>query len=81
MSPVQRARFQGAVFYTNQKAADRPAWWSDICISYGDIKVSGLGTFGLPTVEIGTALVAALKAAGLNTEWDGNPNEKVTVRF
>ena len=79
MTPLKRERVKGAVFYTRQNTAAFRRRDSQIYLAYGPVGVQGLGTFGRDASEVGTAVVEALKAAGLEVEWDGNPGNKIVV--
>ena len=83
MTPSKRERVKGAVFYTRQDVIAPVSWHPQhhIYIGYGPVSVSGMGTFGVSETEIAGAVVAALKAAGLEAEWDGNPTTKVLVNL
>jgi hypothetical protein len=87
MTPSKRERVKGAVFYTRQDGTSvrgsngRLRSPHHIYIGYGPVSVSGMGTFGVSETEIAGAVVAALKAAGLEAEWDGDPASKVLVNL
>ena len=80
----------GAVYFTKQcrsdamDALERVYTQSDIkkvqlLIGYGTIDTSKHGVIGLPAVDVGAALVAALREAGLEVDWDGDPDKKIGV--
>ena len=89
MSSSKRIQVMGAVFYTRQdgvsvRASDghgRSRRDPHVYIGYGPVKVSGMGTFGVSESKIAEAVVVALKAAGLEVEWDGDPSSKVLVNL
>lgn len=48
-------------------------------LRFGQIGVSGFGDVGKETAEVGQDVCAALKAAGVEYEWDGDENSCIEV--
>lgn len=80
---------QGVIFFTKQDGAGPSARvarcgggreWR-LMIAYGDVDTQKHGRIGLPTAEVGHALVAALREVGLEPTWDGDPNTRISVRY
>ena len=85
MKEAKRAKVKGWVFYTRQDVARPRERWSyrggtqRLFLAYGPVSVHEVGDFGLPTVEVGQAIKAALEEQGLKVEWDGDPNKRIEV--
>ena len=79
MPEAKRARVKGVVFYTKQDAADLRWGHTSLFLAYGPLDTQAHGQVGLETVEVGKRVVAALKAAGLETRWDGTASAKIEV--
>ena len=82
MPKARRDKVRGLVFYTRQddgNAFDRRGHFTGLYLAYGQIHVHEVGDVGLPTVEVGQALVKALEAQGLKVEWDGSPDTKIWI--
>ena len=76
MPAAKRAKVRGVVFYTRQDFANKSKF---LHIKYGPVDSAKVGKVGLPTVEVGQAVFEALRAAGLNPEWDGSPDKTIIV--
>ncbi len=84
MPEAKRAKVKGVVTYNRQSTerAFHPRWGNGhLLITYGPVTVDEVGEFGLPTVEVGNALKAALEEQGLKVKWDGNPDSCIGVEF
>lgn len=67
------AAVRGYAFYHGQDA-ERAAAGGGLWMSYG--------SFGQPTtVDLGEEVVAALRAEGLQVDWDGSPERRIQVRL
>ncbi len=86
MPEAKRAAVKGTVFYTKQDAdvfKERRGRWEAptariLFIAFGEVEVSGVGTFG-NTKAAGEVAVRCLRDAGLTVEWDGNTDHKIQV--
>lgn len=78
LPPARRAKVLGAVTYHRQ-ATERSKRGGALHLAYGQVEVDGVGTYGWPTVEVGRAVVAALRDAGLAPVWDGSPDSTIVV--
>lgn len=84
LSPARQAKVKGAITYNRQSAenAFHPRWGNGhLYIGFGPVSVHEVGQFGLPTVEVGNALKAALEEQGLTVEWDGDPDKRIGVQL
>ncbi len=83
MSPRRRDRVKGAVLWTEQEE-ERMREYGFLLLSYGRIVLrdeSGNVTdaVGMPTEEIGKAVVATFRECGCEVEWDGDPLSFIRV--
>lgn len=78
MPAEKRVKIAGAVHYNRQSGAHF-ADGGDLYVSFSPVKIDDV-EYGRPQVEIGRALVDALRTAGAPVEWTGNPLDCVIVR-
>ncbi|MDY0810005.1 DUF6891 domain-containing protein [Kitasatospora purpeofusca] len=71
---------RGFVFF-HQQDTERAADGGGLMLRYGGFQVDGESTEAAVrrTAEVGRAVVAALTAAGLPAEWDGEPETAIAV--
>jgi hypothetical protein len=69
-------KVEGCVFYHQQDARQFNEDGT-LYLAYGDLKSSKLGKIGRLTKEVGEMVVAALRAEGLEPEWDGDPDRRI----
>lgn len=76
--PVEkRAKIRGAIHYNRQAGANFDNG-GDLYIAYSPVEIDGVD-YGIPSVQIGAELVAALRAEGETVEWSGDKNDCVIV--
>lgn len=71
--------FKGIVYYHNQDNANKKEG-EDFYLAYGSVHHSTLGLLGLPSVEVGRAVVETFAERGLETEWNGDDTDRILVR-
>ena len=71
-------KVNGCVFYHRQDT-ERFLTGDTLFLGYGPLDSTELGTIGLTTREVGTLVVAALEAEGLEPHWDGNPDTRISL--
>ena len=77
LSPDERAKVRGAVFYHEQDA-EAFTDGGTLYIAYGPVSCEA-GEFGESIKAVGEALASALREAGLNVKWDGDPDTRIGI--
>lgn len=76
---------KGATFYSTQGGfvespnSRRFARVRKLYLSFGSVQTEKHGEVGLPTVEVGKMICAALDKVGLHYEWDGTENQTIVI--
>jgi hypothetical protein len=71
-------KIKGVVFYHRQDRdnLEESGW---VYLAFGDVEASNVGTFGMPTLEVGKAICKILDEVGLKYEWDGTEHQRICV--
>lgn len=79
MAPDQRAQILGSVFYHKQ---DKESFTrtGKLHIRFGQIETAKDFRTRLSTRKVGQKVVEALKAEGLDVQWDGSPSATIVVQ-
>lgn len=85
MSPANRAKFTGVCYYTKQEGQDQfndtiagRIAFGKLYIKYGPVHADGVD-HGLPAVEVGQRVQAALLGAQLEVEWNGDGERTIVM--
>jgi hypothetical protein len=73
MEVLDTAPVRGYVFY-NYQDADRAALGGSLWLAYGLFEQP-------PTAEIGEEVATAVRAAGLDVDWNGSPDQRIRLRL
>ena len=78
MPPEKARKVKGVIYWHNQ---DEQRFKEDgtLTIAYGSVSTKKYGEIGLPTNEVGEALVEQLQKRDLIVDWDGNPSKRITI--
>jgi hypothetical protein len=72
-------RVAGCVFYHGQDAENRNHG-NDFYLRYGPLHTTEHGTIGESTEAVGCMVIGALTLAGVEHEWDGDPNHAIVIK-
>lgn len=71
-------KIKGVVFYHRQ---DREGLEEsgEVYLAFGDVEAHCVGTFGLPTVEVGKLITGICTELGIKWEWDGSEHSRILL--
>lgn len=75
---VQRDKTKGCVYFTSQDN-DKRVKTNKFHLSFGNIIMDDGSEIGIGDKKVGEIVVKCLKNAGIKSEWDGNPENRILV--